>query len=184
MPAQQEQSEIPISDADPQIGKADAPVTIVEFSDFSCPYCGAASGKNQQIVDYMKSRTPSWEPAIPGIIKNYVESGKVRLVFKYFPGHGSGQQAQLVGWCLNDQNKELFWKFHDEAFAVQDSTNDLTKMKELAQKVGADMSKLNSCLTSKKYDSKLSTDTQVGQSVGVQGTPAFLAGTHYMAERH
>lgn len=158
----------------PSIGNANAPVTIVEFSDFSCPFCGAASGHSEEYVNYMKSNDPTWQAPVTGIIENDVKEGKVRFVMMYFPGHGTGQQAQLVGWCLNDQKSELYWKFHDLAFADQTETNDLTAMKELAKKAGANMNALDSCLSSKKYDSYLTSDTDYGRSIGVSGTPAFF----------
>jgi protein-disulfide isomerase len=155
----------------PVLGDANAPVTIVIFSDFSCPFCAAASGANPELENVMKSRTAGWEPAVSNVIKDYVDSGKVKLAFKYYPGHGAGEQAMLVAWCLNDQG--LFWKFHDKAFANYESTNDLAKMKELAKEVGADTTALDSCLNTKKYDSKLASDAEEGKKIGLQGTPSF-----------
>jgi len=160
-----------IGDA-PLLGDKNAPVTIVIFSDFSCPFCAAASGANEEIVNSMKSRSSGWEPIMPNVIKDYVDTGKVKIAFKYFPGHGAGQQAMLTGLCLNEQ--ELFWKFHDKAFANYESTNNLEKMKELAKELGADMDALDRCLASNKYNSKLNSDSQEGKEAGVQGTPAFF----------
>ena len=156
----------------PSIGNKDAKVTVIEFSDFSCPFCGAASGKSAENVAYMKSNDASWQPPVTGIMKDYVNTGKVRFVYKYSYGHSGGHPANLVGWCLNDQG--LFWKFHDEAFAHQNDVEDLEKMKSLAKGVGADMTKLQSCLDSKKYDSQFDIETQQGTVAGVQGTPAFF----------
>lgn len=172
LPSQQQRVEIPITSQDPQIGKADAPVKVIEFSDFSCPFCAAASGQDPQISESMKKRDPTWEPAVPGILNDYVKAGKVLLVYKFAFGHSGGHPASLVGWCLNDQG--LFWKFYDLAFAHQLDTEDLTKMKDLAKQVGADMGKLNSCLDSKKYDFKFDADTKAGHEAGVQGTPTFF----------
>lgn len=163
-----------LADEGPVTGNADAPLTIVVFSDFSCPYCGAASGMSKTIVDYMKQRDSSWVAPIPGILDEYVKSGKARLAFKYFPGHGSGEPAMKVGWCADEQSSDIFWKYHDLAFAVQDQTNDLEKMKALAKQAGADLAKLDACLSSKKYDSRLATDTDAGRSLGVSGTPTFF----------
>lgn len=159
---------------EPSIGKADAPVTIVEFSDFSCPFCGAASGDAEQYVQYMKQNNPSWEAPVRGILDNYIDNGKVRFIFAYFPGHGTGQQAHLVGWCLYEQNHAAFWKYHDLVFADQENTNDLEKMKAHAKTAGANVNTLNTCLTSKKYDSYIQSDTDYGRQLGVSGTPAFF----------
>lgn len=156
----------------PTLGSAQAPVTIYEFSDFSCPYCAAAAGENQEIISAFKARDASWEAPVPAIIKKYVEAGKVRLVFKYYPGHGSGNAAHLVGWCLNDQDK--FWEFHDKAFAQQSDVASLSKMKSLAQEVGADMTRLDACIDAGTYAPLLKEDAAMGAANGVKGTPAFF----------
>jgi len=164
--------EIPIGDS-PVLGNADAPLTIVEFSDFSCPYCGAASGQAKDMVDYMKQNDPTWVAPVPEIIKDYVNTGKAKLVYKYSIGHSGAKPATLVAFCLNDQG--LFWEMHDLAFANQDDVEDLSKMKMLAQSIRADMTKLNSCLDSNKYDSKLDEDEALGQQIGIGGTPAIYS---------
>lgn len=156
----------------PAIGSVDAKVTVVEFSDFSCPYCAAASGDNDELNAYMKQRNSNWEPIVTNLMKDYVNTGKVRFAVKYRMGHSGGHPAQLVAWCLNDQN--LYWKFYAKAFANQDDVEDLTKMKALAKTVGADMTKLDSCLNSKKYDSKIDAEQAEGTQYGVSGTPAFF----------
>jgi protein-disulfide isomerase len=163
-----------LADEGPVMGDPNAPLTIVEFSDFSCPYCGAASGASKKYVDFMKQRDPNWTPPVPGIINEYVKTGKARFAFKYFPGHGTGQEAMKVGLCVNEQSSDIFWKYHDLAFSVQDETNNLEKMKELAKNAGANSAKLDSCLSSRKYDSRLESDTAAGRSLGVSGTPTFF----------
>src|SRR3989344_7581290 len=101
----------------PVLGNANAPVTIYEFSDFSCPYCAAAEGYNQPVISSLKARDSSWEAPFPKIVEEYVNTGKVKIVFKYSPGHGTGVPAHLIALALQEQN--LFWKFHEEAFANQ-----------------------------------------------------------------
>lgn len=159
-------------DGSPVLGDSNAPVTIYEFSDFSCPYCAAVEGKNQAVIDSLKARNPSWQPAVPNIIKDYVETGKVKIIFKYFPGHGSGNAAHLVGWALNEQG--LFWEFRELAFADQEKTGDIVAMKEIAKQLGADMEKLEADINSGKYDFHFTRDFAMGQSNGVSGTPSFL----------
>ncbi|MEK6850139.1 MAG: thioredoxin domain-containing protein [Nanoarchaeota archaeon] len=157
----------------PILGQESAPVTIVLFSDFSCPYCAAASGQNEIVASSLRQRDSSWKAPVSGIIRDYVDSGKAKIVFKYYPGHGLGQQAHLVSLCLNEQG--LFWKFHDGAFADYESTNDLDKMKAIAEEIGADMSLLEKCLTDnqQKYTKELSDEIDEGKAAGVQGTPTF-----------
>ncbi|PIN92740.1 hypothetical protein COU54_05770 [Candidatus Pacearchaeota archaeon CG10_big_fil_rev_8_21_14_0_10_31_24] len=156
----------------PVLGSDDAPVTIYGFSDFSCPYCAVAAGVENEISKGFKERDSSWSAPVPGIISNYIESGQVKLVFKYFPGHGTGNSAHLIGWCLNEQ--DLFWKFHDLAFENQEDVSSLGNMKSLAEGLGADMDLLNECISSKKYNSLLDEDSAMGSSNKIAGTPAFI----------
>lgn len=156
----------------PTLGNVSAKVTVVEFSDFSCPYCAAASGDNEQMVSYMKQSNPNWEPIVTNMIKEYVDTGKVKFTVKYTPGHSGGRPAQLVAWCLNEQN--LYWKFYPQAFANQDDVENLTKMQDLAKSIGADTTKLQSCLDSKKYDPRFDQEQAEGSKIGIQGTPGFV----------
>ncbi|MBX4211984.1 DsbA family protein [Candidatus Pacearchaeota archaeon] len=156
----------------PVLGDKSAPVTVYEFSDFSCPFCSAAAGYNQPTADALRAQHPGWEPAIKMLKDTYVAEGKVKLVFKYATGHGTGQAAHNVAWCLNDQG--LFWKFHDKAFENQEDTGNTEKMKSLAQDIRANMTQLNECLTSGKYNNQFQLDEEMGTSNGVRGTPAFF----------
>ncbi len=158
----------------PKIGNSSAPVTVVEFSDFSCPFCGAASGQAADLVAYMKNNDPTWEAPVPGIMKDYVQTGKVQFVYKYAFGHTGGHSASSVGWCLYDQNASLYWTFYDQAFAHQADVESLDKMKALAQTLGADMTSLNSCLTAKTHDAQFDTEAAQATAAGVSGTPAFF----------
>jgi protein-disulfide isomerase len=168
-----QRAQIDIGNA-PVIGDKNAPVTIVEFSDFSCPFCAAASGDNEELVSYMKQRSASWEPIVTNVMKDYVQTGKVKIAVKYMMGHSGGHPAQLVAWCLNDQSSDLYWKFYPKAFANQADVEDLAKMTALAKTVGADMGKLQSCLDSKKYDSRFDDEQNEGIAAGAQGTPSFF----------
>ena len=157
---------------DPQIGSANAPVTMIMYSDPSCPFCGAAEGGNQQVMAYLRSQDSSWEPSIPNIMKNYVDTGKVKIVYKYFPGHGTGEQAMKMLFCANDQGK--FWDLNDIIAKNQDIVSDAAKVEDLAKSVGVDTNQLDTCLASKKYDDKLQKDFDSGKAAGVEGTPAFF----------
>lgn len=143
----------------PAEGSQQAQVTMYEFSDFSCPFCERfASQTSPQIND------------------NYVKTGKLRVVFKYFPGHGAGEAAMIVGYALNDQNPALFWKFYDLAFANQADTGDLVKMKALAAQLGANTTQIDEGISSGKYSSMLTADEQMATRNGVSGTPTFIIG--------
>jgi len=165
----------PLAADDVVKGSAKAPVTVILYSDPSCPFCGAAAGENQQVIDYLRQRDPSWVAPVPKIIENYVNSGKVKLVFRYFPGHGTGENAMKVMLCANEQGK--FWELHDEIFANQDKVEDLDQVKTMARGLGIDITKIDTCLSSKKYDQKIAKDIASGTAAGVQGTPdSFVNG--------
>src|SRR3989344_9693490 len=149
----------------PTLGAVDAPVIIYEFSDFSCPVCAVAAGAADSGRD-------GWVAPLPALKEKYVDTDKVRIVFKYYPGHGSGNAAHLVGWCLNDQGK--FWEFHDKAFAQQSDVASLSKMKDIARNLGADMERLDACIDAGTYAPLLKEDAAMGNANGVRGTPAFF----------
>ena len=161
-----------VEENDIVFGEANAPVAIFLYSDPSCPFCGAADGGNKEVMDYLKSNSPTWTPPIPGIIENYVNTGKARLIYRYFPGHGTGEEAMKILYCANEQGK--FWELHRAISENQSVVADAAKVKGLATGVGADIAKINSCLDSKKYDSKIQSDTSIGTKSGVNGTPAFF----------
>ena len=115
----------------------------------------------------------AWIPSfVTNMIDDYVKTGKVKFVAKYMQGHSGGHPAQLVALCLNEQ--DLYWDFYPQAFANQADVEDLTKMKALAQTVGADMTELQTCLDSNKYESRFDSEQNEGISAGAQGTPAFF----------
>lgn len=159
----------------PVKGDEDSKVTVIVFSDPSCPFCGAAAGTAADVVAYMKQRSPNWEPAVPGIIKEYVDTGKARIAFKYFPGHGRGVEAMEMMWCADEQGK--FWEMHDVMFANQKlmESGNVPELKTAALTVsGLDKDKFEACVAGEKYKEKYGADTQEGSAVGVQGTPAFF----------
>lgn len=138
------------------LGKADAPITIVEYSDFQCPFCSRA-----------------YSDAVTGIKNNYVESGKVKIVYKHFPlsFHPEAEPAALASECAAEQGK--FWEFHDKIFENQAEISTAS-YKKWATELGLDAAKFNTCVDSKKYLSKVRADFVEGQQVGIQGTPGFF----------
>jgi protein-disulfide isomerase len=141
----------------PVLGNPNAPVTIYEFSDFSCSAC-ASFDKN----------------TFPKIKTDYIDSGKVRMVFKYFPGHGQGLPSQIVGFCLNEQSSDLFWNFVELAFANQKDLLSYDKMKSLAISIGANSTELNSCIDSGIGQAQIDEDYAMAKKAGISGTPTFF----------
>ncbi len=107
------------SDLDASLGDPEAPVKIVEFSEFLCPFCAASAGfRAEDVQASLKSRDPNWEAALPAIKRDYIDTGKVFLAFRHFAVHGE-EAVYLSGasLCANEQGK--FWELHDALFANQ-----------------------------------------------------------------
>jgi protein-disulfide isomerase/autonomous glycyl radical cofactor GrcA len=137
----------------PARGPADAKVTIVEFSDFQCPYCGAAFGTVEQLMQQY--------------------AGKVKLVFRQFPLpiHPQAEKAAEASLCAADQGK--FWEVHDLLFKNQKKL-DASDLKTYAASAGLDAAKFAQCLDSGEKKKQVDFDLEAGQAAGVNGTPAFF----------
>jgi protein-disulfide isomerase len=137
----------------PSKGPDGAPITIVEFSDFQCPYCAQARKTADQAVTAF--------------------AGKVRLVFRPFPlsFHDKAQKAAEAGLCAHEQGK--FWELHDWMFEHQDKLEPAS-LKESAKTLGLDAARFDGCLDSGKMADKVKDDMKAGQEAGVTGTPAFF----------
>ncbi len=153
-------------------GSDGAPVTIILYSDPSCPFCAAADGNNKEVVDYLKSNSPSWTAPIPGIMENYVNTGKAKLVYRYYPGHGTGEIAMNILYCAYDQGK--FWELNKLIGSNQDLVSNEASIKNFAKTAGLDVAAIEACLESGKYAGKLSSDTALGSAANINGTPAFF----------
>jgi len=152
-------SKIEVSvDDDPVKGSKNAPVTIVEFSDFQCPFCARF-----------------FEQTLPQIEENYIKTGKVKFVYRDFPlsFHQYAQKAAEAAECADEQEK--FWEYHDVLFQKQSewSSTGVAKFKEYATTLGLNTSKFNECLDSGKYSDEVQKDFKDGSSYGVSGTPTF-----------
>jgi protein-disulfide isomerase len=137
----------------PARGPDNARVTMVEFSDFQCPFCSRAHDTVEQVMQ--------------------AYAGKVRLVFRHFPLdiHKNAAKAAEAALCANEQGK--FWEYHDMLFKNQ-QTLEVTQLKDHANAVGLDQAKFASCLDSSKFSKAVQEDMAAGQQVGVSGTPAFF----------
>lgn len=144
------------ADDDPVKGKKNAPVTIIEFSDFQCPFCGRFFAQ-----------------ALPLIEESYIKTGKVKLVYRDFPlsFHQYAQKAAEAAECADEQGK--FWEYHDKIFENQNAL-DTSSLKQYAKDLGLDATKFNSCLDSGKMASEVQKDFKDGASYGVSGTPTFF----------
>jgi len=133
-------------------GGAKAPVTIIEFSDYQCPFCGRAEG----VVDE--------------VMKHY--GNKVRLVYRDFPlpMHPQARPASEAANCANAQGK--FWEYHAKLFHGDGLEPE--KLKTYADQVGLDRKKFDDCLEKKPFKAEIDKDVKDGEKAGVNGTPAFF----------
>lgn len=166
--------DIKVTDEDPSKGPKDAKVTIVEFADFQCPFCGGFSGLNQEVVKALKARNPGWESAEAGILSEYVNTGKVRFIWKDYPFLGKESVWSGAGArCAGEQGK--FWEYHDYLFSHQKGENEGAFSKDNLKKFAIDLKlntvDFNKCVDSAKYEAKMQDAISYGQSVGVSGTP-------------
>jgi protein-disulfide isomerase len=143
------------------MGDPNAPVKMVEYSDFQCPYC-----------------LRFYQEIEPSLITEYIATGKVHFTYRsmgYWIGDESVAAAEAA-YCASDQNK--FWEYHDILFTnwtgenVGDFNNN--RLIAFAANIGLDMNAFSSCFSSHKYSQRVTQDHDDGLKAGVQGTPAFF----------
>ncbi len=167
LPTEQPQLPVKISaDDDPIIGDPNAPITIIEFSDFQCPFCARFNTQT-----------------LPLILEEYIEQGKVKLVFRDFPIqsiHPNALPASVAAECANEQNK--FKEMHDMLFdnqnewSTQEPVNALSLFNQYATEIKLEQESFESCLTGGKYIEEIRKDLEDGRDYGVSGTPGFFIG--------
>lgn len=134
-------------------GSANAKITLIEYSDFECPYC------------------LNHKATVDKIVQNY--GGDVRVIFRHYPlsFHPNAQKAAEASECAAEQGK--FWEMHDKIFAANEAgTMSVDKWKAEAKSLGLNTKKFNECLDSGKYADEISAEEQAGLAAGVEGTPA------------
>jgi len=142
------------ADGAPFKGSATAPVTIVEFSDFHCPFCKRV------------------QPTLAQLVSKY--DGKVKLVHRDFPIdqlHPAARKAHEAARCANDQGK--FWAYHDKLYENAPKASP-EQLKAYAKEVGLDLAAFEQCVSSGKYQAAVQKDNDEGTRAGVTGTPAFF----------
>lgn len=155
---------ISFDETDPVLGDPNAPVTIIEISDFQCPYC---ANFEAQTFDQLK--------------EEYIDTGQVKLVYRDLPlvqiGHRNAPKAAEAAQCALDQGK--FWEYHRRLFDKQDSWSEeqdpTTLFKEYANDLGLDES-FSACLDDGQMRERVNADTRAAQQAGVSGTPTFFIG--------
>lgn len=151
-----------LADDDPVLGNPDAPVTMVEFSDFQCPFCRRL-----------------YTQTLPQIKEQYIKTGKVKFVYRDFPLtsiHDMAQKYAEASECADEQEK--FWQMHDKIFNEQEKLGSgtildftVSDVKRWAREVGLNGIKFDRCLDSGKYAGEVEKDFRDGDAAGIDGTP-------------
>ena len=146
-------------DDDPFIGDKNAPVTIVSFEDYQCPFCSRA-----------------FKQTFPLLKSEYIDTGKVKFVYRDFPLdsiHPFATPAAEAAECVRDAaggSNEVYFEYHDKIFAGQGSLNEAS-FKQWAQELGYD---IDSCLSSGTFKAEVKKDLADAQAAGGRGTPYFV----------
>jgi protein-disulfide isomerase len=137
----------------PSKGSAAAPIEMIEFSDFQCPFCQRAN------------------PTVEQVLKTYGD--RIRFVYRHYPlpNHPNARPAAEAAACAADQGK--FWPYHDRLFASGSKLSD-ADLKQHAAELGLNSGQFNSCVDSRKFQAQVDADIKAGSEAGVNGTPAFF----------
>jgi protein-disulfide isomerase len=148
---------------DPSLGPADASVTLMEFCEFECGFCAMYH----------------WE-TLPQIVRDYVDTEKIRYVFRNFPlipGRGDAMNAAIAGECMNLQNR--FWEYQAKLFENQENLSE-DALVEYAVELGADVSAFRMCLKDPRVSEEVWRDIGDAKAQGFDGTPMFLLNTRQL----
>ncbi|MBI1827049.1 MAG: DsbA family protein [Planctomycetes bacterium] len=152
--------EVAVGPTDPSKGPKDARVTVIEFSDFQCPFCSRGAATFKQIHE--------------------VYGDKVRIVFREFPlgMHQRAQPAAEAAECANEQGK--FWEYHDKLFGNQQKLAD-EDFNKYAEEVGLNVEQFKACYSTGKFKADVQKDVAEGSKAGVTGTPAFFVNGRFVS---
>ena len=147
----------------PYRGSPDAPVTVQEFSDYLCPFCGRHVSQTE-----------------PGLLEQDVRTGRVRFIFRDFPIvslHPNAPQGHQAARCVAEQGAVLYWKMHDQLFREQDQWRQLSDptayLSGTAQAAGADMAAYAACMASGRTVAEVDQSVAEAKTLGYNGTPTF-----------
>ena len=140
------------------LGRSDAPVTLVEFTDYQCPFCRRFQAET-----------------FPLIKKNYIDTGKVRFIVRDLPldFHSSARPAAEAAHCAAEQGK--FWEMHAALLAGADPLAN-GGIDQRARAVGLDLARLHECMRGARYEAAIAANAAAADSLGLNGTPAFVLG--------
>lgn len=162
------------ADDDPVLGSEDAPIVIIEFSDFQCPFCAKFHAET-----------------LPLIKENYIDTGKVKLVYRDFPIqniHPNAMAAAVAAECADEQG--MFWEYHDTLFESMSQWKDLSvdaaisQFKAYASDMGTDRTLFDDCIDTGEYINEVAGDYTDGVAYGITGTPAFFLGNDQIGYHH
>jgi protein-disulfide isomerase len=144
---------------EPTLGKAAAPVTLVEFTDYQCPYCARF-----------------FNEALPELKRDYIDKGKLKLVVKDLPlsMHPHAQRAAEASHCAGDQGR--FWEMHDALFANYRELDE-NRIRELGRKIGLEMPAFELCLSAGLHRDAVLGDATEARRHRITGTPTFVLGS-------
>ncbi|MBT3321269.1 MAG: thioredoxin domain-containing protein [Anaerolineae bacterium] len=143
---------------DNAMGNPDAPIKIVEYSDYKCGHCGSFTFETEPILE-----------------EEYIKTGDVYFVYRSVGGMLSGAEPLLgaeASYCAGEQN--MFWEMHDVIFANQASPFSNTTMNKWAKTIGADVDAFKACMSENKYVERANQDEADAKAAGISGTPSFV----------
>ncbi len=149
-----------IEDGSPIIGNPNAPITVLEWGDYQCTFCYRFHESSLNIL-----------------LSEYVDTGRVKLVFKDFPLNGPDSVlAAEASYCAEDQGK--YWKYHDELYdnwaGERTGWINYDSLNKFAKSIDLEMEQFSSCLNEHKYRQKVLRLEKFGREIGIDATPSFL----------
>lgn len=162
-PNQPSQPDLKLNAGDHVLGSKNAKVTVIEYSDFQCPFCRRY-----------------WKDSLSQIKKEYIDTGKVRFVYRHYPleFHPAAMISAKASECADESGK--FWEMHDKIFQEQAKSGDGTitytedDIKKWAGEIGLNAVSFSACLDSDKYTKRINDDLASGTQAGVSGTPTVF----------